>query len=412
MVPRDNTSNKNTGKNKKSKLIKDTEVDTTRKTRSKWNRNIQNQSESYISTEPVPPQQINPTLPPPPPIQTLSGGVSLIFSMARRMLLWDEEQYHQQQWNDASPPPPTSDSTPNLPRWHPIEGIADLNPSFRSEAPVMNNKGYAQTIRRNSRKKRKASLWRYALRIYNKMKDMEEEQAEQRQTLMDEYVSEDPFWIQRRIEHYEAALVACAKLGLFQEAMRIYQDIEEKGERNSLLTVPLQVDTKRSKSEMDRKIKQKERDAVRVTRNMILSIVKTCVRQRETSRDEKLLHLKSVLDILESLKEKHGISVEAMMVNPIAAAYVKLGHVEKAFDLMDSLLASKNRSKVVTDESFVQPISFHWNDSHSKDRSSYNILVEGALSKGDYSLAVEQLRDMTRNGHFPNSRSLNTWNRF
>jgi pentatricopeptide repeat protein len=365
------------------------------------------------------------------PIQTLSGGVSLIFSMARRMLLWDEEVYYQQHWNDASPTPDSGSNIPPLPKWHPYDGIADLNPSFRSEAPVMNNEGYAQTIRRNSRKKGKASLWRYALRTYYKMKEIELEQAEQK-------VGNNPdhFMIQRQTEHYEAVLVACGKLGLFREAMRIYQDVLDMEEKEDA-KVPSPIlssnitenrTLKRvSRGELDMKT---QKDPIRPTKYMIISLIKSCVRQKDCSKDEKLSSLDTVRDMLLSLKEKKTIPVESIMVNPIAAAYAKLGHVDKAAHLIHVLLPSaptvadahppqalatvKRKTSLVNSFNDVQeePIDLNiYAVDQSKDRSSYNILIEGAISEGNYALAVEQLKEMTRSGYYPNGRSLNAWNK-
>jgi len=445
------------GKNKKSKLLKDIEGNSARRNRKKPSNRTTADSTFSKVTENV--SEENETMnSSTAPIKTLSGGVSLIFSMARRMLLWDDEEYYHQQYNDASP---TSDSNlsstsnvPPLPKWRPYEGIADLNPSFRSEAPVMNNVGYAQTLRRNSRKKGKESLWRYALRIYGKMREIELEQEEQRMIIPrgdnsnhdDEMVGEniDPYRIQRTTEHFEAALVACAKLGLFREAMKIYQEVLDKVaakrakttmevEDTVLLTDSLKI--KKSKTEViAAKRKYVDTTRVRVTQNMILSLIKACVRQRSINEDERIHSLDLVRCVLESLTEKHGVTVEATMVNPIAAAYVKLGYLNKASDMMDRLLSSptksdinksyseddtstivetnhvENQGKSTNEFSFIDPMPLNLSDINSKDQASYNILIEAALAKGDYSLAVKQLREMIRNGYYPNSRSLNTWN--
>ncbi len=45
----------------------------------------------------------------------------------------------------------------------------------------------------------------------------------------------------------------------------------------------------------------------------------------------------------------------------------------------------------------------------SKDRGSYALLVQGAVMDGDWTGAVEELKQMTEVGFYPNSRNLNAW---
>ena len=124
---------------------------------------------------------------------TIGGGVDTIFEMARQMLLWDETEDSfpasstvpggsttrirlrsrtNDDNNQSSLLPTTRNSSRSasvLPRWHPIRGVSDANPSFRTSAPLMNSQGYAGTIWRNVRKANKPSLWRHALRTYDRM---------------------------------------------------------------------------------------------------------------------------------------------------------------------------------------------------------------------------------------------------
>lgn len=83
------------------------------------------------------------------PIRTIGGGADMIFEMARQMLLWDETsedssafQTKQQQEAKASAVKQQQKASV-LPRWRPIRGVSDANPSFRTAAPMMNSQGYA-----------------------------------------------------------------------------------------------------------------------------------------------------------------------------------------------------------------------------------------------------------------------------
>ena len=194
-----------------------------------------------------------------PLVKTLGGGSSLIFEMARRMLVWDDE---------------TSSKKPSvLPRWHPHAGISDHNPSFRTQSPLMNNQGYAGTIWRNVRKRDKPSLWRYALRTYNRMKDLEG--------------TSSPLNIERSNVHHEGALLACAKLGLWQEALQIYEHVEETATTNQTVVATT-----------------RRRKAVCVTDNMLLSLVSACVHGSrkldgaETSLEERRAPLDAAVNVL------------------------------------------------------------------------------------------------------------------
>lgn len=98
--------------------------------------------------------------------------------MARKMLVWDEGYQGNNDSsfsnNDGSDSDKYDDDVDDnmmpLPRWHPIAGISDENPSFRKKPPAMNSMGYAGSIRRNSRKRNSSSMWNYALRTYRRVR--------------------------------------------------------------------------------------------------------------------------------------------------------------------------------------------------------------------------------------------------
>ena len=86
------------------------------------------------------------------PVRTIGGGADMIFEMARQMLLWDETGEDSsaypsgQQRQQKKPMEPTVKAKKRpfvLPRWRPIRGVSDANPSFRTTAPMMNSQGYA-----------------------------------------------------------------------------------------------------------------------------------------------------------------------------------------------------------------------------------------------------------------------------
>lgn len=318
-----------------------------------------------------------------PLVKTLGGGSSLIFEMARKMLVWDVDDANY----ETQPAPSKSKNASAggvLPRWHPHAGISDLNPSFRTQSPIMNNQGYAGIIWRNVRKRDKPSLWRYALRTYNRMKTLEQDPRDSRLKLR----------IERTNIHHEGALLACDKLGLWQEALDIYRHVEDTATTNQTVVATT-----------------RRRKAVCVTDNMILSLVSACVRgskqmdRTETSLEERRAPLDVASKVLLEIEEKHGLPLVARHLNPLAAAYQALGLNTDAAHLLQNHLT--DRTSGPEEENGDDPLNIH--DINAKDKASYALLVKGAVSTGDWAEAVEALQEMTEAGLYPNARHLNRW---
>lgn len=238
-----------------------TKNDSAKRTNTKKKKKSLNPSEEIVVERE---QQEQPTT----LVETIGGGSATIFEMARRMLVWNDDV-----WTTNSSDEAKNDGI--LPRWHPHAGISDVNPSFRTKAPAMNNKGYAGQIWRNVRKRNKPSLWRHALRIYDRM----EEQASSSRTTNNNSTNSgatttsSSLKIERSTIHHEGALLACAKLGLWSKSLEIFE----------------QVDT--------------------VTDNMVLSIVKACVRaskklkrEKDATLEERKVPLDAAVKILEDVR--------------------------------------------------------------------------------------------------------------
>jgi hypothetical protein len=420
---------------------------------------------------------------------TLSGGTALIFEMARRMLVWDDELY--QGLNDASSHSseiPSSSSVPTqaaaaanaaavaaLPRWRPKsitqQSISNANPSFRTSSPIMTNAGYASILKRNSRKKNKPSMWRHCLRIYDKMgefessgnamirKDNNNTKIEIRgvgsnlgpsanivNTKNNAENRGAKIKVKRSTPHHEAALVAASKLGLWEEAISIYQIVEKASLASSNVTSSPQAD---GGSVMKLKTKKS-----RITDNMVLSMIKAAVRGsrvRLKTIQERRIPLDVARDIILSMEDKHDIPLVSRHVNPLASAYLNLGLRSEAVDLINTLNDRKpplpvsypKKSKKVKSEVTYENPRFsegvqlvNWRDDdlddfdiedeeafsngygspqlnihdvQSKDRGSYSLLVKGAVKDEDWTAAVAELQRMNDAGLHPNSSNLNSW---
>lgn len=360
---------------------------------------------------------------------TLSGGTSLIFDMARRMLVWDDELY--QGLNDASPSSdvsspkvsaPTKAAAANaaavaaLPRWRPKsitqQSISNANPSFRTSSPIMTNAGYASILKRNSRKKNKPSMWRHCLRVYDKMGELENARIRTNSVELKNSTGNTPvekmprgvgsnlspsasntaqrstvqkgkkIKIKRGTAHHEAVLVAASKLGLWEEALHIFQSVEKASIAPNSITAAFNA------SEED--IIYMKRKQSRITDNMVLSVIKACVRgsrakqttsiyfdsggneanmlsdnatEANTTKydgedeygtptrtssttppslrlltiEERRKPLDLVRDVILNMEEQHDIPLVSRHVNPVASAYLDLGLRSEAVHLINNL---------------------------------------------------------------------------
>ena len=289
----------------------------------------------------------------------------------------------------VSPFEPAS-STPAQGRWYPHSGIADVNDNFRTQSPIMNNKGFEKIIWKNARKKNKPSQWKYALRTYDRMALLEG----------------DPNFgqIKRLNIHHEGAMQACAKLGLWQRALEIYHYVyqQEMGE------------------EIQRAGKDEKSTSVYVTDDMVLSLVRSTVRasrlrsrQKRKSHDPPLspeqeeqeaalrrIPLDTALEILSSLPEKHNIPLVAYYLNPLAAAYQSLGYTAVSKKILETFLTNRTAGE-------DDILNVH--DLCAKDKGSYSLLVQASVVTGDWGAAVDSLSEMTNAGIYPNSRHCNVW---
>jgi len=343
---------------------------------------------------------------------TLAGGPNLIFEMARKSMLFATKETDTAQSSNTTattlvasseqsrPPPPTQG------RWYPHSGIAETNPNFRTQAPVMTNKGFAKSIWKNVRKRNKPSLWKYALRTYDRMALLEG----------------DPNFeqIKRSNIHHEGAMQACAKLGLWQRALEIYHFVyeQERGEeRQSQKTSP----PGSSLTPQERKAKRDEKDAgIYVTDDMVLSLVRSTVRasrlrsrQKRKSDDPPLtpeqeeqeaalrrIPLDTALEILSTMPEDHDIPLVAYYLNPVAAAYQSLGYTAFSKEMLETMLSNRTAGE-------DDILNVH--DLCAKDKGSYSLLVQASVVTGDWGAAMDSLSDMTNAGIYPNSRHCNVW---
>lgn len=383
--------------------------------------------------------------------KTLAGGPALIFEMARKSMLFATKETDNKQPTNttttvtatptprtttaviATPTPtpprttptmtttttrpvaPTEQARPPPPtqgRWYPHSGIANNNPNFRTQAPAMTNKGFAKSIWKNARKRNKPSLWKYALRTYDRMALLEG----------------DPNFgqIKRSNIHHEGAMQACAKLGLWQRALEIYHYVyqQEMGEdrqsqrKSSPSSSILPQDQQKSKRQ--RNEKDEKGTSVYVTDDMVLSLVRSTVRasrlrsrQKRKSHDPPLsqdqeeqeaalrrIPLDTALEILSTLPEDHNIPLVAYYLNPLASAYQSLGYTAFSKEILETMLSNRTAG---------EDDIFNVHDLCAKDKGSYSLLVQASVATGDWGSAVDSLSEMTNAGIYPNSRHCNVW---
>eukprot|EP00536_Pseudo-nitzschia_multiseries_P003854 jgi/Psemu1/284693/fgenesh1_pg.61_\ len=303
-------------------------------------------------------------------------------------------------------------------RWYPHSGIADVNPNFRTQAPVMTNQGFARSIWKNARKRNKPSLWKHALRTYDRMALLEG--------------SGDPGFkqIRRSNIHHEGAMQACAKLGLWQRALEIYHFVYQEevgGNDEASPSNPSRGGGSGSKPSGGGggggNKKNDRAGGVYVTNDMVLSLVRATVRaSRLRSRNNNRKHqhdssplspeqeereaalrkipLDTALQILSRLTEDHGIPLVAYYLNPLAAAYQSLGYTALSKDILETMLSNRTAGEDET-------LNVH--DLCAKDKGSYSLLVQASVVTGDWGAAVDSLNEMTNAGLYPNPRHCNMW---
>lgn len=231
-------------------------------------------------------------------IRPLAGGPSLIFAMAQRLNLWDDILNDSSEKLNSSTNKASSYSA-SLPRFRQSsQGISNVNPNFRTSSPIMNKKGYASSIIRNARKKNKPGLWRYSLRTYQKLRGIElmntsggkdtvndgtsETDNEEKLRPADHDIpatnsssstysgnNKSSLMIYRENEHFQGVLVAVAKLGLWQEALNIYNELEE--------LIVLQQACKSNESLVGSTAVKRRKD-LKINNSMVVSVIDACVR--------------------------------------------------------------------------------------------------------------------------------------
>jgi hypothetical protein len=189
--------------------------------------------------------------------------------------------------------------------------------------------------------------------------------------------------------HLEGALTAAAKLGWSERALQIYQWAEQREEQ---IRDRLQPSTKQ------------KRIGVQVTENMLLSVIRACVRRAGSIKSREPLD--AARRLVETVEAKHDIPVTAIHLNPIAAAYQSLGLWNEANELLQESLGDRVGGPEAEN---VLENSFNVYDMQAKDKGSYSLLVSAAVSEQDWAGAVEALRTMTEAGLYPANRHLNTW---
>jgi hypothetical protein len=249
-------------------------------------------------------------------------------------------------------------------------------------------------------------------------------------------------------------MLACAKLGLWQRALEIYHYVAQQEIEHGRTTTPAvsSLSTQSNGNEVQSttngangSMKGTKRKHVFVTDDMVLSLVKACVRaSRLRSRRKKKIKnaasnstmsgdddddgitnedvemelvtlspeleereaalrripLDTALEVLYTCPEYHDIPLVAYLVNPLASAYQSLGYIQLSRDILQSMLANRTAGE---DE------IFNVHDLCAKDKGSYSLLVQGAVVVGDWGAAVEALGDMAKAGLYPNPRHCNVW---
>jgi hypothetical protein len=306
-------------------------------------------------------------LPLQPVVKTLKGGSDLLFR---------QQQQQQQQGIAPAVPrwhPPGSGSTstsatstasaanPAIPRQPQLSRSPSTSKSLPSVLPLQ-ARAAAATIWKNARQRNKPSLWRYAIRTYDRL----------------------PL-SQTTNVHYEGCLVAAAKLGWSEKALSVYETVRARQHQQQQASSPPQ--------------QQLRRSAIHLTDHMMLSLVKACV--GDAVRTKNPVILDAVVKILEQRQEDfEQPTTTAAHWNPVAAAYRKLSHHERARAILEVLPAPRFDGGARR---------FHLQHVYAKDKGSYAINVSTSVARGDFGRAVLDLKDMTELGMYPDTRHLDEW---
>ena len=271
-----------------------------------------------------------------PTSTTLGGGADLIFAMARRMILFQSSDTLSSSTSSSS----TTMVPPPLPRWHPHGGISNDNPQFRTKTPTMDHNGYASMIWRNVRKRNAPSLWRHALRTYTHMT------------------------VPQRAIHHHGAILACAKLGLWQTALELYETAEQQfpnDQKNTLL--PKQPRQSTSSSSLS---SSSSNPTI-----LLATAIQACV----SAKTPQSLHAGKEL----LLQYTSRYTIPTYCWNSLQAAHLSLG-----LDVFDTRIPM--------------------------DAPSHALVVQVAIAQQDWTQAVQALETMTESGYYPTTRQWHAWN--
>jgi pentatricopeptide repeat protein len=119
--------------------------------------------------------------------------------------------------------------------------------------------------------------------------------------------------------------------------------------------------------------------------------------------------------ILQHSLEKHSVVLKAVHVNCLAAGYQFVGlysEAENVFEFLEGRgggdvgdVGGRNHH----DDHKNANANTSTHKMEEKNEGSYSILVKNAVTQGDWSSAIDNLREMTDRGHYPKARSLNAW---
>jgi pentatricopeptide repeat protein len=234
--------------------------------------------------------------------------------------------------------------------------------------------------------------------------------------------------LKRENIHFEAVLVACGKLGLWKEALFIYNEMLSLSHGGSSLPY----------SDIQR------REAITIHEHTIMSVVKACIRgmkhdfkknNGETRIHEQRVPLDSARDILLSMKHRYNLLPSPILVNSLASAYQYMSLHADAQELLNLLDMPnvKTREQMpeknlmmntaamfltvgITSEEALKGsttastgIAKGTTSTQCKNEASYDILIKNSIIQGNWSTAIKGLQEMTEVGFFPKSKSLNAW---